>query len=86
MVAASESKGEHSSILSVPESIHDSLTHEKSNCDTDCHCNHSTSNVNAVSICSDTSCLRKPRLNSMVKKRLGGRYGGYVLVPRTGRL
>ena len=57
-----ELEREYSSTLPSAKSIYKSLTHEKPHGDTDCYCDHSTSNINAVAVRGDTSCLRKSRL------------------------
>jgi hypothetical protein len=58
----SGSEREYSSTLPSAKSVYKSLAHKKSDSYTDCHCDHSPSDINTVAVCSDASCLRKSRL------------------------
>lgn len=59
------SEREHCSILAGAEHIHDGLTHEQTDGDANCDCNHGTSNINPRPVRGDTSCLRKARLKAV---------------------
>ena len=62
--AESNSEREHGRVLSCAEHVHERLTHEKSNGDTDRNRYHSTPDVYPVARCGDrsTCSLRETRL------------------------
>src|SRR5437588_3478831 len=66
-----QSEREHGRVLSCPEHVHERLTHEKSNGDTDRNRYHSTPDVYPVARCGDrpTSSLRETRLKRKKKKK-----------------
>lgn len=57
------SEGEHCSVLAGAEHVHDGLTHEQTNGDADCDCNHRSPNVDRRPIRCDTSRLGEAGLN-----------------------
>lgn len=58
------SEREHCSVLAGAEHIHDGLTHEQTNGDADCDCNHCTSNVDRRPVRCDTSRLGEAGLKT----------------------
>ena len=64
------SKREHCRVLPCSKHVHQRLTHEKSNRDTDCNRDHSTSDIDPVPGCCDRapSSLRQTRLEMPPQK------------------
>ncbi len=59
----------HRGVLPRPEHIHESLAHKQPNCDTDRNSNHSSSDINAIPLSSDTTCLGQTGLEAKTASR-----------------
>jgi hypothetical protein len=61
---------EYRGVLARAKHVHDRLTGEQSDGDTNGDCDHGTADIDAVPICSDTAGLRETRL---VKQQISSR-------------